>query len=194
MATIKDMSQQFVNSIYELSIFLRLNGHASLGERILTSAVEIAVLSHTSWTTVTNEEFISNLVRTHECAEKLNDLVGVVKYLELEYEGMGKIIEDTEAIYKMSRSSVNTIFSKLGLKESKRGDSASIEHKPSKELKSKMEEKKKLENEIAREGNDTVPKDNEENNVSENDLPYEMDDSSDQKEQSGDEEKEEMSA
>jgi len=193
MATIKDMSQQFVNSIYELSIFLRLNGHASLGERILTSAVEIAVLSHTSWTTVTNEEFISNLVRTHECAEKLNDLVGVVKYLELEYEGMNKIVEDTEAIYKMSRSSVNTIFSKLGLKEIKRSDSA-MEHKPSKDLKAKMEEKKKFENEIAREGNDTVPKNDEENEASENELPYELDDNSDQKEQSGDEEKEEMSA
>ena len=175
MATIKDMSQTFLNEIYELSIFLRLNGHSTLGERIVTAAVEVATLSHISWTTSTNGEFLANLVKTHEYADKLNSLMEIVKYLELGYEGMAKVIEDTEAIFKMSRSSVNTTFTKLGLKEAKKSDAPESGYKPSKDLKTQVEKKNEERKDIAREGNDTVPEqEHTEEPVQDQDIPREI--------------------
>ena len=189
MATIKEMSQEYLQEIYELSIFLRMHGHSSLGERILTAASEIATLSHVSWTTVTNDAFIANLVKTHEFAEKLNGFIGIVNYLDLGYDEMKKITEDTEAIYKMSRSSLNTVFSKFGLKEQKKYESPSLSNLPSKKLADQYVGKNNaLKQELAQQGNDTVPQEvSEELPQEESDnLPFDIAENEDDADAGGD--------
>ena len=162
MSTIKDMSLDYVNSVYELSIFLRLNGHNTLGERLVTAAVDLATLSHTSWTTTDDKEFLTNLTKTHETADKLVSLINIVTYLELGYSGLGKVSEDTQAIFKMSKSSLNTFFTRHGIKVMKKTESAGTkEDQPSQQLKSRYTANQNdIKQEIAQEGNNTVPDDN----------------------------------
>ena len=172
MSTIKDMSLDYVNSVYELSIFLRLNGHNTLGERLVTAAVELATLSHTSWTTTDDKQFLANLTQTHETADKLVSLINIVTYLDLGYKGLEKVSEDTQAIYKMSRSSLNTFFTRHGIKVMKKTESAgSKEDQPSQQLKSRYTANQSdIKEEIAQEGNDTVPAVQDQ---SSEDLPFE---------------------
>ncbi|MCR5060958.1 MAG: hypothetical protein K6A80_08025 [Saccharofermentans sp.] len=158
MSTIKEMSKDYVSSVYELCVFLRMNGHTTLGERIFTQAVEISVLSHTSWTTVTNSEFIANLVKTHEAADKLMILMDLVKYLDLGYSDTDKVYKDTEAIHKMSKSSLNTIFSKQGLKTVNK-DNRSNGNKPTRQLRDKNEAEKEQKQAFKEMGNETIPSD-----------------------------------
>ena len=142
--------------MYELCVFLRMNGHSTLGERIFTQAVEVSVLSHTSWTTVTNNEFIANLVKTHEAADKLMTLMELVMYLDLGYGDAEKAYKDTEAIHKMSKSSLNTIFTKQGLKTVNKND-RSDGNKPTKQLRDKKEAEKEQKQAFKEMGNETVP-------------------------------------
>lgn len=162
MSTIKDMSKDYVNSMYELCVFLRMHGHTTLGERIFTQAVEVSVLSHTSWTTVTNKEFLANLVKTHEAADKLMTLMDLVKYLELGYKGTDKAYEDTDAIYKMSKSSLNTIFTKQGLKVAYKSDKDNKDEqdegeKPTRQLKTQTDAEIEQKQAFKELGNETVP-------------------------------------
>ena len=113
MATVKDMAEEYIREMYELCVFLRLHGHSSLGERIMSAAIEVSSLSRTTWARHGNESFFDNLVKTHEMADKLTLLIGLVEYLDLGYSGLEKAKLDTEAIYKMSRSSINTVLAKL---------------------------------------------------------------------------------
>lgn len=179
MSTIKEMSKDYVSSIYELCVFLRMNGHTTLGERIFTQAVEVSVLSHTSWTTVTNSEFIANLVKTHEAADKLMTLMELVMYLDLGYSDTEKVYKDTEAIHKMSKSSLNTIFSKQGLKAVNKNDRSGGD-KPTRQLRDKNEAEKSQKQAFKEMGNETVPPDAKENieeirSETSDGLPFAMD-------------------
>ena len=163
MNTVKDMSVEYLNEAYELALFLRLNNHASLGERITTAALEVATLSNTTWANHGTDGFYANLIKTHEVADRLMRLLDIVKYLELPYNAMDKVYEDTTAIYKMSRSSVNTLLKKNSPNKDKQQAGGSpqpvqtdADERPSRMMRmnnSQVSEEK----EIAREGNDTTP-------------------------------------
>lgn len=172
MSTVKDMSAEYLNEAYELALFLRINNHASLGERIVTAALEVATLSNTTWANYRNEGFYDNLIKTHEVADRLMRLLDIVKYLELPYQDLDKIYEDTTAIYKMSRSSVNTLIKKLNTGRNQQSSTSSsqqsgIDSRPSRQMRNGTLHQEQEEKEIAREGNDTTPE-----TVSE--LPFEM--------------------
>ena len=83
MSTVREMSEDYLKTVYELCIFLRLNGHGPLGERIMTAAVEVATLSHTTWSNLSQDGFFDNLVKTHEMADKLSHIIDLVEYLAL---------------------------------------------------------------------------------------------------------------
>lgn len=135
MSTVREMSEEYLKTAYELCVFLRLHSHAALGERIMTTAVEVATLSHTTWAYYGTDGFVGNLVKTHEMADKLLHLINIVEYLDLKYSGFEKVKQDTEAIYKMSRSSINT----LQKNQTKKDDAKEREEKrPTEQLKEQI--------------------------------------------------------
>ncbi len=136
MSTVREMSEEYLKTAYELCVFLRLHSHPALGERIMTTAVDLSTLSHTTWAYYGSDGFIGNLVKTYEAADKLMHLISVVEYLELDYSGFDKVKQDTEAIYKMSRSSINTLHSKSssGKKDERKSGTDSAK-RPTQELK-----------------------------------------------------------
>ena len=113
MNTVKDMSKEFLIRIYELSVFLRLKGHASLGERIMTCAVEITNMSNVSWASNADGHFLENIIKAYEMSDKLIRLMDIVEYLKLDYKGFEKTRDSALAIFRMSRASVNTTFEKM---------------------------------------------------------------------------------
>ncbi len=136
MSTVREMSEEYLKTAYELCVFLRLHSHPALGERIMTTAVDLSTLSHTTWAYYGSDGFIGNLVKTYETADKLMHLISVVEYLELDYSGFDKVKQDTEAIYKMSRSSINTLHSKSnGGKKDERKSGTDSAKRPTQELK-----------------------------------------------------------
>jgi hypothetical protein len=175
------MSEEYLKDAYELALYLRLNSHASLGERIVTAALEIATLSNTTWANYRNEGFYDNLIKTHEVADRLMRLIDIVKYLELPYKAFDKVYEDTTAIYKMSRSSVNTLIKKISPNKGQQQTSPAsqpsapeTDERPSRQIRfgnshvdESPKEDKDEEKEIAREGNDTTPD-------TDGELPFEI--------------------
>jgi len=68
-------------------------------------------------------------------ADKLLHLINIVEYLDLKYSGFEKVKQDTEAIYKMSRSSINT----LQKNQTKKDDAKEREEKrPTEQLKEQI--------------------------------------------------------
>ena len=184
MSTVKDMSAEYMNEAYELALYLRLNNHAALGERIVTAALEISTLSNTTWAYYGTEGFHGNLIKTHEVADRLMRLLDIVKYLELPYKALDKVYEDTTAIYKMTRSSVNTLIKKSsqgkGQQQSPAVSQAAVmeaDERPSRMM--RLGSNAAEEKEIAREGNDTTPN-------SEGGLPFEIDQTAKEPPEDGD--------
>ena len=162
MSIVKEMSVVYLNEVYELALYLRINNHASLGERIVTAALEVATLSNTTWANYRNDGFYDNLIKTHEVADRLMRLLDIVKYLELPYRDFDKVYEDTSSIYKMSRSSVNTLVKKLNANRNQQSaipapQQSEIDSRPSRQMRNMSSHQEQEEKEIAREGNDTTP-------------------------------------
>lgn len=163
MSTVREISDEYIKTVYELCIFLRLNGHGSLGERILTAALEVNTLSHITWSYLSQDGFLDNLVKTHEMAEKLTHMIEIVEYLDLGYNELDKIKEDTEAIYKMSRSSINTLQKNMAKQDEpkdKTVDKAKLDQRPTRQMREQREIRKapaEIQKELADEGNNTTP-------------------------------------
>ena len=165
MSTVREMSEDYLKTVYELCIFLRLNGHGPLGERIMTAAVEVATLSHTTWSNLSQDGFFDNLVKTHEMADKLSHLIALVEYLELGYEEFDKVKEDTDAIYKMSRSSINTLQKNMAKQDESKDkdksvDESKLKQRPTRQMREQREIRKapaEMQKVLAEEGNNTTP-------------------------------------
>ncbi|SCW31412.1 hypothetical protein SAMN02910456_00486 [Ruminococcaceae bacterium YRB3002] len=187
MSTVREMSGEYLQTVYELNLFLKMEGHSALGERLFTCAVEIATLSHTVWANFSTDGFRENLIRTHEMADRASSLVGVVEYLDLGYPNMQKVKDDTAALFRMSKASLNTIKEKNNTHTEEQYKSSAAYKAKQAEIRkaaadaSSAEQEKmpepdegKVREELKTIGNDTVPEDDNLEKMNEG-LPFGMD-------------------